>query len=244
MGAFYGNITLRGTTGEKVVELLAKRRAAVVPAGPDICVVYDKACDEQDTDKIAKLAYTLTRELKCAALAVLVHDDDVCWHLCYESGQLVAEYNSDPSYFDFKAKRRLSPSGIDAQALCRLFDHGSPKDLKQILSSTKYAFETDRHRDMVKELGLPPFAVGTAFASLNDDEHPSGVASMPILWAADPPEEEDRQSRDDRELITKLGLEDPAHKCRRECCDRGCIDKSVLCLAHHFEMLTGRQLPL
>ncbi|TWT99628.1 hypothetical protein Pla108_05710 [Botrimarina colliarenosi] len=243
MGAFYGNITFKGTTGDKVVELLARRRAAVVPAGPKIGVAYDKVCDEQDTESISKLTEVLSRELGCVALAVLVHDDDVFWHLCYESGRLIAEYNSNSSYFDPKVKRRPSPSGVDAHALCQIFDHGSPKDLERILSSTKYAFETDRHRDMAKELGLPPVAVGTAFASLNDDEHPSGVASMPILWAADPPEEESQQLRNDRELIAKLGPENPARNCRREGCEGGCVDKSVLCLAHHFEMVTGRPLP-
>ena len=36
------------------------------------------------------------------------------------------------------------------------------------------AFASERHADLVRALGLPEFAVGTAYASLEHNEHPEG----------------------------------------------------------------------
>ncbi len=41
----------------------------------------------------------------------------------------------------------------------------------------------------------------------------------------------------------KLGVEDPAKRCRRPDCDRGVVKYSVFCRKHDYEMLRGEPCP-
>jgi hypothetical protein len=244
MGAFYGNITLKGPEQKTVTEALRGRRALVAPKRGDYTTVFDSACDDQDTDAIQALTSRLSKELHCAALAAIVHDDDVLAYFLYESGELTDWYNSAPSYFDFgAAEEPAGPAGGNAQHLCNLFAAGSPEDVEGVLRSSDYVFQTERHQDLVRMLSLPAYTVGTALASFERGECPDGLTGSEMMRAADPPPVETQQQRWDRQFYTQLGPEDPARPCKHEGCKRGAIANSVMCKRHHFEMIQHRDCP-
>ena len=242
MGAFYGNITLKGPSQEQVATSLRGRRAIVAPTVGHYTVAFDSVCDEQNIDGIQALTSRLSRELRCPALAVIVHDDDVLGYFLYQKGELIDRYNSCPSYFDFDSTDEpVGPDGGSADALCGVFGAGGPKGVEAILrkrpGKNGYVFETERHRDLVSALSLPDFSVGTAFESFERGEYPVGLSPTSMLRAADPPPVEDRQRRLDREFYERLGPEDPLRPCKKDGCQRGAITNSVLCKRHHFEMM-------
>ena len=248
MGAFYGNITLRGPSQEKVTQSLRGRRAIVSPKVGDYTVAFDSTCDEQDFEKIRTLTSRLSRELDCFAFAVIVHDDDLLGYFLYDNGELTDWYNSAPSYFNFGSSGEAEgPAGGIAVRLCKAFGAGNPTRLERILRRRPgrggYAIETDRHSDIVRELSLPRFTVGTTLASFDRGEYPEGLTAAAMMQAADPPPLEDPKRRRDREFYDKLGPEDPSSPCQREGCNRGSVRFSVLCRRHHFEMIEHRDCP-
>ena len=248
MGAFYGNITLKGPSQVRVAQAMRGRRAVV---GPDIghyTVAFDSVCDDQDTEAIQALTSRLSGELSCSALAVIIHDDDVFGYFLYHNGELADWYNSCPSYFDFGSTKEPSgPAGGNAERLCATFVAGSQQEVESILHRERgrggYVFETERHRDLVRALSLPELAVGTALASFDRGEYPKGLSANQMVRAADPPPVEDRQRRLDREFYDRLGTEDSSRPCKRDGCDRGAITNGVLCKRHHFEMIQRRDCP-
>src|SRR5829696_2066225 len=122
MGAFYGNITLKGPSQEDVAKVLRGRRAMVTPKLGDYTVAFDSVCDEQNVDGIQALSSQLSRELHCPALAVIVHDDDVLGYFLYREGELADSYNSSPSYFDFGSTAEpAEPEGGSPEQLCEAF---------------------------------------------------------------------------------------------------------------------------
>jgi hypothetical protein len=248
MGALYGNITLKGPSQAAVVEALRGRRAIVTRNIGDYTVAFDSVCDEQDIDGIQALTSRLSRELRCPALAVIVHDDDVFGYFLYEEGELTDWYNSSPSYFDFgSVDSPAAPDGGNAERLCETFRAGRPEQLEHILRQRPgkegYVFETDRHRDFVSVLSLPECSVGVAFASFDGGEYPEGLSPSSMVRAADPPPVEDPRLRRDRQFYEQLGPEDLSRPCKKEGCQRGAIRNSVLCKRHHFEMIEHRDCP-
>jgi hypothetical protein len=244
MGAFYGNITLTSPNQTAVAEALRGRRAIVAPSVAGRVVVFDSVCDDQNTDAMHALASRLSAELRCTALTVLVHDDDVFNYSLFSDGKKIDSYNSTPGYFSSESRK---DRGGDPNAICSAFGVNCKPEVSTILrrphGKRGYAFETDRHADLVRLLRLPECAVGKALASFDRGDFPSGLSADQMLRAADPPPVEDRQLRWDREFYEKLGPEDPSRPCRRDGCDRGAIPLSVMCRRHHFEMVKRRDCP-
>lgn len=246
MGAFYGNITLKGPSQAEVAESLRGRRAVVSPRMGDFTVAFDAVVDAQDLKAIEALTAHLSRVLDCPALAVIVHDDDVLLYFLYRGGVLSDRYNSHPSYFG-SARKSAGPAGGKAAELCLAFDAANSKAVAKILGAAHgrsgYTLETDRHRDLVSALSLPDCAVGTAFESFEQGGYPDGLLANSVLRAPDPPPVEDPRLRRDREFYEKLGPEDLSRPCRKEGCPRGAILHSVFCRSHHFEMIERRDYP-
>ena len=181
MGSFYTNISLCGPLQAAVVDYLkSKGRVAFVsPSDGNALVVYDQACDEQDTDLIAQVTSDLSQEFQCPALAMLNHDDDVLWYQLYEKGKLIDEYNSCPSYFDPVAEPS-GPEGGDAEKLCNAFGGKDVAAVEKILRNSSfdedgYVFAFMRHNALAAAAGLPMFSVGCGYGSIECDELPEGL---------------------------------------------------------------------
>jgi len=59
----------------------------------------------------------------------------------------------------------------------------------------------------------------------------------------DPPPADEVLRRLDQAFCDKLGPEDPSTKCRRDGCNRGSLERSLLCRRHHFETVQKRPYP-
>jgi hypothetical protein len=179
MGSFYTNITLRTADQKQVVDALngAGRTAFVSQPERGCIVVYDSDTEDQDNDVLRELGDTLSAALRCPALAVLIHDDDLLWYTLHENGRVVDEYAS-ASLDEIDAP----PAGGDAARLCRAFGATDVANVETILRTDRaggsaggYVFETERHEDLVKALGLPLFAIATGFTYLDEGELPEGA---------------------------------------------------------------------
>jgi hypothetical protein len=187
MGNFYTNYTLRGPSQQAVAAALAGRKAIVTPPHNGCVVAFDEASDDQDQERIVELATRLSSELRCAVLAVLNHDDDILWYQLYEGGKLTDEYDSSPGYFD-PSVEPSAPAGGDAQRLCTAFGAGEAAAVEAVLRKSSYdeggyVFAFERHADLVRALGLPEFAVGTAYASFEREEFPEGLSGEDMMSA-------------------------------------------------------------
>jgi hypothetical protein len=177
MGSFYTNVTVRNGDVDEVARVLEKegRTAFVSPVERGCCVVFDQATESQDSEVLEKLVKLLSKRLKCAALAVLIHDDDLLFYTLYESGRQTDEYASRPGFAD---GRDLPPEGGAARALAAAFDaHARAGVVERILHEGEYALETERHAELVAALGLPEAAVGTGYHYITEGELPPGLAA-------------------------------------------------------------------
>ena len=179
MGNFYTNYTLRGPSQKAITAALAERSAIVTPAQNGCAVVFDEQSDGQDSAVIVELASRLSRELRCAVLAILNHDDDILWYQLYLGGELVDEYDSSPGYFD-PSVEPSAPVGGDAQKLCSAFGAVNYEEVESILRKSSYdeggyTFAVERHADLARALGIPPFGIGAGFNNVSDGELPEGL---------------------------------------------------------------------
>lgn len=185
MGSFYVNYTVEWPDQAEVADALSGRRAAVSPSRDGCVVVFDEESDEQDTKVIVNMASWLSYEFSCPVLAMLNHDDDVLRYFLYDNGVLVDEYDSAPGYFQ-AGGGTAGPVGGNAKKLCAAFGAGDLATVEQILRAPAaagdgYMVELDRHAALAAALGLPQFAVGTAYANLDRNEYPEGVTAADMM---------------------------------------------------------------
>jgi hypothetical protein len=147
-----------------VAELAALGRDAYVADAGQACVVYDRQCEEQDTQVLAALAEHLAARLDTWALAVLNHDDSILWFQCYAGADLVAEYAN-----------RGGPH-TEVRALCRALGRAGDVVAVWLLLRLPFLFQVWRHARLVRRLGLPEAAVGFGFTYLARGEVPEGLA--------------------------------------------------------------------
>lgn len=185
MGNFYVNFTLRGPSPNAVAEALVGRRCIVTPPVLDTIVVFDEASDRQDQQVISALATELSQKLRCPVLALLNHDDDILWYRLFADGHPCDEYDSSPGYFDPRAEP-AAPAGGDAAKLCSAFGSAAVDEVERVLRKSAftddgYVFAVDRHGELVRALGISPFAVGTSYSSFENDELPEGLLADDVI---------------------------------------------------------------
>ena len=176
MGSFYTNIAVPGAEVAAALEALEElgRVAYVVAAGEKGALVYDEECDRQDPAALAMLGSELSRTLGHPAWCVLNHDDDVLWYQLFVDGEPVDEYDSTPGYFE--AEEPEPPRGGSAETLAGAF--GRPERaaaVEAILRRQDVLFASERHRDLARELGIPPDGVTLGFTYLEAGEVPPGL---------------------------------------------------------------------
>jgi hypothetical protein len=192
LGSFYTNIALKGPSQAAVLAYLRaeSRDAYVAPTTHDITLVYDLACESQDSRILTALAANLSTAFECPALAALVHDDDFLVYTLFENGAQVDEYNSDPTYFE--GGRSSPPLGGDADALCATFGaEAAVVPVEAILrawdgpngdpSASPYLFAQFRHRDLARALGLPESVcvLGYLYVEQGEAETPGIMKTLP-----------------------------------------------------------------
>lgn len=94
MGSFYTSVMLRGPARKDVFGAVAKlkREAAVSPTVSQYTLVCDSECEDQNEETLQKLAAQLSKVLKCPALSVLNHDDDILLCVLFKNGKQVTRF--------------------------------------------------------------------------------------------------------------------------------------------------------
>lgn len=178
MGNFYANVTLRAADTDAIVQSLAsmRRRAFVSPAIAGSTVIFDEAIEEASRE-LGRFAAELSRRHDCAALAVMIADDDILWYALYRAGRVDHEYDSNPGY---DSGRRVPPKGGDGAALAAAF--GVPEratEIERVLrapsGSDGYLFEHERHAELIRLLQLPDIAVAAGYGYIDGGELPAGI---------------------------------------------------------------------
>lgn len=164
MGNFYTNITIRDPSGSSLEDVLRKlgRSAYVFKKANDV-VVFDRGCEEQDTEELAALAERLSDEMNCITFAVLNHDDSVLWFQVYRKSSLMAEYASKGGPW------------TDIRALCRAMNRPAAWWRVWLALFRPFIFETHRHAALVSIFGIPDAAVGFGFTYIQKGELPPGI---------------------------------------------------------------------
>jgi hypothetical protein len=182
LGNFYTNTALYPSDADAVVNAVtqAKREAFVSPTRDGVTIVYDAASEDQDEDELSRAASDLSRNLQCAALAVLNHDDDILWYRLFANGFPQDEYDSTPGYFD--DAEPSSPRGGNAELLARAFNHpagsGAISEVlkRSALEKGGYTFALDRHRDLAALLGIRFELACLGFNYLAEGDLPEGIS--------------------------------------------------------------------
>ncbi len=190
MGNFYTNVTLRAADQPGVVEVLrtAQREALVSQPANGCIVVYDRESEDQDIEVLKRLGGLLSAKLRCVALALLNHDDDVLAYWLHDNGKLVDEYVSAPAFFDDSSDSE-EPDGGDANVLCRAFGaESSAARVEEILRARRagggnqgYVFEYERHEALATALGLPPISIASGFNYIDDGEFPEDTTEADFV---------------------------------------------------------------
>lgn len=166
---------------------LSGRNAFVTPEHDGCVVVFDEASEGQDQYVVSDLASRLSRRFNCPVLAVLNHDDDLLWCQLFLNGKLADEYDSTPGYFEQELDPG-GPAGGDAQKLCAAFGSSSHGEVEEILrrpsfEANGYTFAVERHADLVRVLGIPPFGVGSGYHYICDGQLPPGLEGHDLIRA-------------------------------------------------------------
>lgn len=174
MGNFYTNFTILGVDAEEVITAARelRRRAYVVQAAPGLVVLYDEACDEQDTAEIKRLGCALSARLPGPVLACLNHDDDHLLLSVFTRGTRRGRYKSwrhAPAFAWTLARVR---GGVLAYPL-----------IVVVLGWPVVPFQFWRHSALVRLLSLPRPAVGYGFRYLARGEIPAGLSKEDIKHA-------------------------------------------------------------
>jgi hypothetical protein len=148
--------------------------AYVSPTVNDCTVVWHEDLSGQE-----QLAQALSARFHCPALLVMGYGDAVLLYHLYVSGQPSDAYVSTPH--EGLELDGPAPEG-DARVLAGAFgvemDHLVAR-VERILRkpakpNTDYAYAVNRHGELARALGLPQFAAGSSFNSIEIGELPEG----------------------------------------------------------------------
>jgi hypothetical protein len=176
VGLFYTNLTVyQPLRPALLTELRRLRRTAFLgPTAHGYTVVYDKVADEQDAPAIERLGRAITEPLACAALAAVLHDDDVLYLWLFLKGRIRDRYDSCPSYFDARATESSPPAGGNANLICKAFGRPDRQErVEQLLRADLLEGEMpgvpgeqERHAALAAELGMPREVAGLGYSAI------------------------------------------------------------------------------
>jgi hypothetical protein len=181
MRLFYTTFTTQGPDHAKVMTALRdmRRSAFVSPTIERCTVVYDRKTEEQDFTEIEKLGKALSGALGAPILAAVLHDDDVLYLWLFQAGECCDFYDSLPQYFDPDAEPG-PPEGGNSAVLCETFGLARKKKRVETLLRAnlldeelpEIPGELERHQALIRELGMPAFAAGVTYSSVEGNYLP------------------------------------------------------------------------
>jgi len=174
VGNSYVNFTVKGATAQEVADDLARdgRRAIVAPAKAGFVVVYEQDAEGLAYGPIREVGESLSREPDRAVLAVLNRDDDALGLWLFTDGELTDAYCSDPEALQGEDGEACPfPTGpSDAGRFCGVLKPGSDAGGVEAALHGDYLFAVERHEELARILGLPPWSVGLGYESIANGE--------------------------------------------------------------------------
>lgn len=189
MGNFYGNVTVLGSSLERVREVAPPPVMAFEEG--DTVVVFA----EVDDNGVCVSAQLMSEALGAVTFSASVHDDDILGFAVHDGGRVVGigEVPDSSEYFGLddetiaalvaeadggipKELLDATPDGppLDAEALVRALGRGDVGAAAAALSGD-FVFATERHAALAEALGLPTAAAGWGYRYLDrDSEHYTG----------------------------------------------------------------------
>ena len=188
MGLFCVSFHVQTTNVDSLSAALDRRgmqRRRVLPAKNGWTSLYEERSSQQDDARIRDLASGLSRDLKVAAIAFLVHDSDMACYWLYDQGNLLDEYNSCPDYFDADGPEDESPapSGGKTEVLVRFCRPGVQEDELAAILAEQATFAEDTIGQLAIALGIDR---DRALADYKD-----GVGGGPATDASDDDDDDD-----------------------------------------------------
>lgn len=179
MTDFYANITVQGAAQSDVVAYLSERRhvAYVSSTVKDATVVFHEDFAAQED-----IASGLSARLRCPALLAMVFGRTVLLYHLYAAGKQVDAYVSSPH--EGLELDGPAPQG-DAATLCAAFGmERRTLSVERVLRrptkpGSDYAYAVNRHGELLRALGLPLFAAGAGFPSIEAGDLPAGPGFDP-----------------------------------------------------------------
>jgi hypothetical protein len=157
MGNFYATAVAVGTDQQSIVAELRDVAAYVSPLHDSYVIAYPNFM-ALGPQRFSSLWKEVSKSLGVAVLSAAVFDDDVLYYELWVKGELKDRYVSDPSAFEPNSKTSR-PEGGNPKALCSVFKCSDVKRLTEVLtairSENRYVFETERHEDLARLLGIP-----------------------------------------------------------------------------------------
>lgn len=185
MGAFYANITIVCDQPAAIMEeFKASRTGGYVAAHPGRYTFVALNDEQTGAPELLEMFSTwFSGRTGCTVLGVIVHDDDIMNYVLARDGKVVDEYNSSPDYF---TDGEAPPNGGNAGKLATVFGEADrAAAVERILRAREdpakpdqdypYVLETDRHRALAMELGLPEWIAGFGFTYALQGELPKGL---------------------------------------------------------------------
>ncbi|HET6250413.1 MAG TPA: hypothetical protein VFE47_22185 [Tepidisphaeraceae bacterium] len=174
MTNFYANITLGGPSPEEITAFLKAEGtvAYVSPAVREAVVVFHEDMSGQEG-----LAARLSEKFQCPALLVMVYGQSVLLYTLFEDGRQTDAYVSSP-HGDLELDGE-APAG-NAAVLCAAFDaERFERRVETVLRKEAkpgqpFEYAINRHGELLGALGLPVFAAGAGFATIELGELPAG----------------------------------------------------------------------
>jgi hypothetical protein len=173
--SFYSNITLAVADQDAVLTWMRARGArALLSSGVRGAIVVF----HEDLSAQEELARQLSAHFRCAALLVMGYGQGVLLYQLYQSGEQTDSYVSSP-HDELEAGEDPMPSG-NVEVLCAAFNiERSEMRVQTILAKEgkpgqPYEYAVNRHGELARALGLPQFAAGASYHSIEVGELPNG----------------------------------------------------------------------
>ena len=113
-------------------------------------VVYDED-SEFNMEELSNLSLQISKDFYCVTFSIVIYDESWFAYDLYKNGNLRDEYCS--------SGEDLFPEGGDAQKLCTILDAKRSSNrvraiLREPTTEQVYLYASQRHKKLVKELGL------------------------------------------------------------------------------------------